>query len=156
MGEAAKVADHPAVLVIPEPVAEREAADLAAELQLSHRPAAHVVPLRRRIVEILTVDPLGLCKPQHVHDPGANRLDHHLCPFALEKAEHPEVAVTFRRLRPELTGDFHHRFDTQAVDVDRTDALPRGRERLEGLRSIQVVVNLAEHIHRVAHGLLAV
>src|SRR5262249_4143605 len=145
-----------AVLVIPEPVAERKARDLALELQFAREPCAHLVPLRRRIVDRLAVDLLRLREPEHVHDPGAERLRPHPRPLPLEEAEHPEVPVALGRLRPELAGDLDHRLHAQTVDVDAADALARSSQRLDRLWTIEMVVNLSEHIHRVAHHLLAV
>src|SRR5262245_64704561 len=99
MSDASEMTNHPAVLVIPEPVAEREAGDLAAEFQLAHQPPADVAARRSRIVEILPVNLLRLREPQHVHDPGSDRLDHHLRAFAFQKTEHPEVAIALGGLR---------------------------------------------------------
>ena len=42
---------------------------------------------------------------QHVHNPRPDRFDDHLRAFALEEREHPEIAVAFRRLRPEFARD---------------------------------------------------
>src|SRR6185369_7701621 len=130
MSDASEVTNHPAVLVIPEPIAEREAGDLAPEFELAHQPPADIAPLRSRIVEILTVNLLRLGEPEHVHDPGPDRLDHHLRAFAFQKTEHAEVAVTLGGLRPELACHFHDRFHAQPVYVNRPDAFPRRRECL--------------------------
>ena len=56
---------------------------------------------------------LGLV--HQVRHPGCDRLDQHLCPFALEKFEHVEVAVAFSELRPEFARDLHHGLDFGAV-----------------------------------------
>ncbi|MBI4263801.1 MAG: hypothetical protein HY657_05470 [Acidobacteria bacterium] len=147
--ETAEMVHDAPVLVVPEPVADGEIGERAAERQLALQTRAHLGP-RRRIIDILAADPVRLGEPQHVHDPGADRLDHHLRALALEEAEHPEVAVALGGLRPELPGDLHHRLHAQAVDLNRADALARRLERLDRLRAVQVVVDLAERVERVA------
>src|SRR4030095_12561941 len=102
VSDVAEMANHSPVLVIPEPVAEGAARHFASEFQLTHQPAADVVPLRLRIIDVLTVHLVRFGQPEHVHDPSADRLDHHLCPFAFEEAEHPEVALTLAFLAPKI------------------------------------------------------
>src|SRR5262249_13852901 len=80
----------------------------------------------------------------HVHNPGSNRLDKHLRALALQKAEHIEIAIAFRRLRPEFAGYFYRRFDARAIYLDLAESFGDGFQRIRILSAIKLIQELAD------------
>ncbi len=95
---------------------------------------------------------LGLV--HQVRHPGGDRLHQHLRAFTLEEFEHVEIAVAFGGLRPELAGDFHHRFHARAVHFHGVELLAAFFQRVEVDIAIEVLANLPQRVEGIAHGLL--
>ena len=100
-------------------------------------------------------DGVGLRLVHQVRNPGGDGLNDDLRAFALQEIEHVEVAVALRDLRPEFTGDFHHRFHLGAIDFDRVHALAGGIEGAEVVLAPHVLVPFPEDIGGVAENLVA-
>ena len=70
--------------------------------------------------------------------------DKDLRAFTFEEAKHVEVAVAFRRLRPELACDLDDGLDASAVYFDRVDALLHLLKRIDVDGSEKMLPNLAQ------------
>src|SRR5262245_35567225 len=96
--------DDAAVLMRVEAATHIEGRLLHTVAQLIFQTAAQALRANGCSIEPFLRGVCGLGKPQHVHRPGADRFDDDLRALALEEAEHPEVAIAFRGLRPEFAG----------------------------------------------------
>ncbi len=121
-----------------------EGPELQTERQFPGDPAANIEVGERRAVETLTLDLSRPGAPEHIQDPGGDRLDQHLCALVLEEAEHAEVAVTFSGLCPEFADHLDDRLDAQSIDLDVVQAIAGGGKRLARLQAVQVIMDLAE------------
>ena len=85
-----------------------------------------------------------------VRHPGCDRFNDHLSTLAFQELEHVEVAVAFGDLRPEFTGDLHHRLHPHAVHFNGVHSFSRGVQRLEIVLAPHVLVPLAKHVESIA------
>src|ERR1035437_9664966 len=86
----------------------------------------------------------------HVHDPGADGFHQNLRAFALQEAEHVEVAVAFGGLRPELAGDLDDGLDAQAIDIDVVKAVAAALQSGHVFVALQLVDKFADVFRGVA------
>jgi hypothetical protein len=61
-----------------------------------------------------------------------------------------KVAVALGRLGPELACDLDHRLHAKSINLDLADPIPDLVQSLDRLRTIQMVVNLARRVERIA------
>ncbi len=86
----------------------------------------------------------------HVHDPGADGLYQDLGALALQEVEHVEVAVAFGGLRPEFAGNLDDGFDTQAIDIDRVEAVAAALQGGHVFVALQLIHEFADVLRGVA------
>jgi hypothetical protein len=77
--------------------------ELAAKSPFDTRPPRQIPQRRNRCAFFQAFGVAILLNPlvQQIRNPGPDRFDKHLSAFFVKKAEHIEIAVTLRRLRPE-------------------------------------------------------
>src|SRR5262245_57425880 len=102
MRDVAKVVDDTRVLMHVETAAKVEVRELHPVLQLVAEARLQLPPRSLRFANALPGLERRLLEPEHIHGPRADRFHHYLRALAFEEGEHPEVAVAFRRLRPEF------------------------------------------------------
>src|SRR5215470_4417983 len=93
---------------------------------------------------------IGLGLIHQIGHPGGNGLDQNLCPFALEKFKHMEVAVAFGELRPEFAGYLDYRLYAGAVDFDRVQFPTGSGESVQVILAPHVFVPFAKRVEGVA------
>src|SRR6516162_9030646 len=117
----------------------------------------HLVPLRIGVGTIYGPfrDGIRLRLIHQVSDPRGDWLNQNLRPLALQKFKHVEVAVAFRELGPEFSGDFDHGFDTRAIHFDRVQLVARRLQGIEIILTPPMLVPFPKSIDRVAQNLVA-
>src|SRR5215472_15177394 len=102
VSESAHVLDGPMIEEIPHPFTGSNAPEFLAQPNVVGEVLLEFMPLgvAMRSIRWPFGGRMSLSLIQQVRHPGRNRLNQHLCPFALEEVEHVEVAVAFRQLGP--------------------------------------------------------
>ena len=156
VGGAAERLDHAGVLAAEHAVGEAGDRPLLEVAGLERGALAELVPLGLLALldQVLAVTGLDLGLPQHVRDPGGDRLDDDLGALAGEEAEHVEVAVALGGLGPELAGHLDDRLGLETIDLDLVEARRDLAQRLEVVVRGQLVQELDRLLGDV-EGLLA-
>ena len=104
--------------------------------------------IRGHQVEPALVLDLLLRLVNHVHDPGSHGFNQHLRAFFFQELEHVEIAVAFRRLRPEFTCNLYGGLHAGTIHRNGVEALAHFVQCRRVVIAIELVEKLADQSRR--------